>query len=318
MIRARKLLIAYLAVIIALSLANANLIFAGTDDTQIAYIEGQKKAVVTINSGSSFKVTVPSTININQSSKAVLNETYTVKVEGDIGGEEKIKVVPNSTFSLNQDGKTSVEVTVNQSKTEFKYNEINTAEGCNTSGKLTTTDEITAGTWTGNLTFNINYVETLKPGLYETGTTNILKSWQELIDEGTITVSNGTVKSNYSSGTNSSSDALDGDLVLDNNVLYIGRFGFKDCTNLTSVVIGNRLDVIYAGAFAGCTSLTSVNIPESVTEICAEAFADCGNISDLVIPDSITTIWADAFYNVPHITYGGSLDGAPWGALDMN
>ena len=152
--RLRKILALCLA--LALSLTTITPSFAQTDTTQEASTAGQKESTVTINSGSSFKVTVPSTITINQPSKALLNEAYNVKVEGDITGIEKVKVVPESSFNLTQSGKEDVVVTVNQLKTEFTYDEINGADGLTTTGTLTTGTEVTAGTWTGNLTFNIN------------------------------------------------------------------------------------------------------------------------------------------------------------------
>ena len=140
----------------AFSLITALPAFAQTDTTQEASDTGTKESTVTINSVSSFKVTVPSTITVSQPSKAVLNETYNVKVEGDITGTETIKVVPDETFNLTQTGKDNVEVTVTQTKQSFTYNEINGTNGCTTTGTLTTDTEVTAGTWTGSLTFNIN------------------------------------------------------------------------------------------------------------------------------------------------------------------
>ena len=152
-----------LGLALALCLTAVVPVLAQTDTTQEANNTGTKESTVTINSSSSFKVTVPSTITISQSSKALLNETYNVKVEGDITGTETIKVVPDGAFNLSQSGKTDIPVTVNQPKTDFTYDEINVTNGCTTTGTLTTTNEVTAGTWTGNLTFNIN-VETPSTG----------------------------------------------------------------------------------------------------------------------------------------------------------
>lgn len=57
-----------------------------------------------------------------------------------------------------------------------------------------------------------------------------------------------------------------------NGVTSIGRFAFRDCTNLWSVVI-----------------------PDSVTSIGASAFANCKNLSNIVISDSVTSIGVGAF-----------------------
>lgn len=292
--RLTKALAFCLALSMTFSLITALPAFAQTDTTQEASATGQKESTVTINSTSSFKVTVPSTITVNQSSKAVLNESYNVKVEGDITGTETVKVVPDGTFNLTQSGKSDIPVTVNQPKTEFLYDEINGTNGCTTQGALTTADQVTAGTWTGNLTFNINIEDsgsgspvTRAAGLYETGTTNMTKSWDELIADRTIKVTDGEIRNCSLSNS--------GDLVIDNSVTYIGN-----------------------SAFWECTSLTSITIPDSVTTIGSSAFYGCTNLTSVTIPDSVTNIYGGAFNYVPHIEYHGTATGAPWGAISVN
>ncbi|MBR6751333.1 MAG: leucine-rich repeat domain-containing protein [Clostridia bacterium] len=55
-------------------------------------------------------------------------------------------------------------------------------------------------------------------------------------------------------------------------VTSIGDAAFRNCTSLTSVVIGDGVTSIGDGAFGNCTSLTSVVIPSSVTSIGGWAF----------------------------------------------
>ena len=42
------------------------------------------------------------------------------------------------------------------------------------------------------------------------------------------------------------------------------------------------------------------------------------NIRHLIVPNSVTTIGNQAFYDVRHIEYHGTAEGAPWYALSMN
>lgn len=87
---------------------------------------------------------------------------------------------------------------------------------------------------------------------------------------------------------------------------------------IEKVKLPARLVEIGVQAFTECVQLEEVQIPQTVEIIGAGAFAGCTKIADLVIPDTVTTIGEGAFENVPHITYHGTAEGAPWGALSMN
>jgi hypothetical protein len=54
---------------------------------------------------------------------------------------------------------------------------------------------------------------------------------------------------------------------------YFPMFG--NCSQLTSLTIGENVTSIPNYAFFGCSSLTSVTIPKSVTEIGYYAFYGC-------------------------------------------
>ena len=120
------------------------------------------------------------------------------------------------------------------------------------------------------------------------------------------------------------------------NILY---GAFYNCTNLTSVTIGNSVTSIGNSAFSGCTSLTRVYItdiaawcnisfgnasanplyytenlylngelvielvvPDSVTNIGDYAFYYCTSLTSIVIPDSVTSIGSYAFRNCTSLT----------------
>ena len=55
-------------------------------------------------------------------------------------------------------------------------------------------------------------------------------------------------------------------------VTIISDYAFKECTGLTSVIIGNSVTSIGKEAFIQCFGLTSITIPNSVTAIRNYAF----------------------------------------------
>ena len=65
------------------------------------------------------------------------------------------------------------------------------------------------------------------------------------------------------------------------NILY---GAFSGCSGLTSVTIGNSVEVIGDDAFSNCSSLPSITIPESVISIGYGAFRGCSFLQEITIP----------------------------------
>ena len=86
-----------------------------------------------------------------------------------------------------------------------------------------------------------------------------------------------------------------GTISFDVPVTTIGKQAFKECSNLTSVIIPNNVTTLGYEAFYGCESLTSVNIGDGVTEIGGWAFQDCSNLTSVNIGNSVKTIVEGAF-----------------------
>ena len=86
-------------------------------------------------------------------------------------------------------------------------------------------------------------------------------------------------------------------------VTEIASKTFADCTALTELTIEGSVD-IGAWAFKNCTELGSVNLGEKVTAIRNGAFEGCSslNLSKIEIPDSVTSIGSGAFRNCSNLT----------------
>lgn len=90
----------------------------------------------------------------------------------------------------------------------------------------------------------------------------------------------------------------------------VGKYAFKDCSNLTSITIPNSVTSIDDGAFWGCSGLTSITIPNSVTYIDGSAFWGCSGLTSVDIPNSVTSIGYDAFRDctgLKSVTIGNSV-----------
>ena len=83
---------------------------------------------------------------------------------------------------------------------------------------------------------------------------------------------------------------------INNNCKFILDNAFKDCRDLTNVVIPDGVEYIGDGAFSGCEALLSLDIPNSVTSIGHYSFSGCESISSLIIPNSVKTLNTDVIF----------------------
>ena len=80
------------------------------------------------------------------------------------------------------------------------------------------------------------------------------------------------------------------------NVVSIGEYAFRDCTQLTSVTIPSSVKTIKTAAFFNCSQIASITIPSSVTSIGEDAFEGCASITSMLVPNGVTTIGEETFY----------------------
>ena len=90
--------------------------------------------------------------------------------------------------------------------------------------------------------------------------------------------------------------------VIKDGTLLIGNYAFKDCDNLTSIIMPESVLYIGRSAFADCTSLNSVLIPNTLTSIGESAFSRCGHLTLFAIPNNIEYIGDYAFIACESIT----------------
>ena len=76
---------------------------------------------------------------------------------------------------------------------------------------------------------------------------------------------------------------------------------FRNCP-ITTINIGDSVQIIPAGFVSQLDSLTSVNIPNSVTSIGNVAFFDCSSLTSVTIGNSVTSIGESAFHFCTSLT----------------
>ena len=87
---------------------------------------------------------------------------------------------------------------------------------------------------------------------------------------------------------------------LGDGVTKIGTNAFIRCTQISSITIGSRVSSIGKNAFNGCTALTNANIGSGA--IGANAFQDCSSLASVTLGDGVTSIGANAFLRCKALT----------------
>ena len=87
------------------------------------------------------------------------------------------------------------------------------------------------------------------------------------------------------------------EIVLGDDVKYIGNDAFSFARDLTSVTLTDSIKTIKSNAFAQDDSLTGITIPSGITKIEQGTFEHCLSITSITIPSLVTSINRNAFYN---------------------
>ena len=128
-----------------------------------------------------------------------------------------------------------------------------------------------------------------QPGLYETGTNNLLKMWSSLVSEGILSA-DGVIQPGKES-------ELAGDIVIINTLSEIVKKSFADCTALTGAEIPRGTLTVGSYAFDNCAAMTGITISNTVEELQSSAFMDCQTLAnvDFEADSKLKSIGINAF-----------------------
>lgn len=104
---------------------------------------------------------------------------------------------------------------------------------------------------------------------------------------------------------------------LGDGVTSIGTSAFLKCTQLSSIAIGSGVISIGTSAFSGCTALTNANIGSGV--IGESAFNGCTSLVNVTLGNGVTQIGKNAFIRcaqIPSITIGSGVASIGSGAFN--
>lgn len=80
------------------------------------------------------------------------------------------------------------------------------------------------------------------------------------------------------------------------SVVGLGNNAFRDCQNLTNIIIPSYITSFGSQIFSGCSSLSEVILPYNMTEIPKSMFIECTSLQNIELPVAITSIKDQAFW----------------------
>lgn len=100
-------------------------------------------------------------------------------------------------------------------------------------------------------------------------------------------------------------------VVIGENVKTIGAGAFLDCTSLEKVVMPDGLETIGRAGFSSCTELKNVVLPTSLKSMGNSVFYNCAAIDKIIIPAEVTSVPDGAFnscYSLSSVTFGDKVE----------
>lgn len=153
----KKLMVAAMVAMPMLGMFGGNDALAAVVNTGDG-VDGTNNPVkVTASHSSTFSVVIPKEITLENTSGSDYSSKYTVKVTGDIAGNETVTVEPAvSTFELQQTNKSDLNAEVVQTDVTATGKNLEDGNGTKEMNGTVTAQGVKAGNWAGTFNFNID------------------------------------------------------------------------------------------------------------------------------------------------------------------
>ena len=104
-------------------------------------------------------------------------------------------------------------------------------------------------------------------------------------------------------------------VTIDSNDVYMGEWAwlgnqylfqgnaFNSCTNITSITLRGRIQIVGSATFYGCTGLTNLTVEGSIASIGRNAFGSCTALANITLGDQIGGIENDVFNGCSSLTH---------------
>ena len=85
------------------------------------------------------------------------------------------------------------------------------------------------------------------------------------------------------------------EVVLPESIKYIDKMAFQECKKLTSITLSQSLEAIKEGAFVFCEKLKTIDIPNGIKRIEKSTFYTCQELENVHLPEGLEEIEESAF-----------------------
>lgn len=86
-------------------------------------------------------------------------------------------------------------------------------------------------------------------------------------------------------------------------VTAIGAGAFRDCAELTTIILPDTVTAIHPEAFSGCTNLRGLFVPKTTEFIGKDAFSGCISLEAIYIPSAVDSIASGCFDDCAALMY---------------